>query len=106
MKQRDIKPCLGCGKPPFHDNQLVAFGVSMTGEVLNLPAVRRQAGLEMMLGGNALIANVMGPDEDMTKALADPAVGLVCMDCAVTLPLAEILERTEKRAEEAKTEGR
>lgn len=105
LKQRDIKPCLGCGRGAFHDNHLAAFTVSITSEILNVPAVQRQHGLEMMMGGNALIANVMGRDEDMTKTLGDPVKGLVCMDCAMTMPLAQLLELGERTTATA-AEGR
>jgi hypothetical protein len=48
-----------------------------------LDAVRRQAGLEMMLGGNATLANIMGPDEDIAKPITDKIDLLICETCAM-----------------------
>jgi hypothetical protein len=36
----------------------------------------------MMMGGNALLANIMGPDEDLAKVIDGNHDLLICMDCA------------------------
>ncbi len=94
MKQRDIKPCLLCGKGVMHSNQLTFYRLRVEHMVCNLPAIRRQAGLEMMMGGNALIANVMGPDEDMAKPVCEPETIVVCQECGMMkdTPVAVMLE--------------
>jgi hypothetical protein len=45
-------------------------------------AVRRAHGLELMMGGNALLANVMGPDEDLAKVIDGQHDMLICGACA------------------------
>lgn len=61
--------------PLFYRVTVERFGVK-------LDAVRRQAGLEMMLGGHVRIAQAMGPDEEMTLPMMDPLVLVVCEPCS------------------------
>ena len=82
FKQRDIRPCACCGKglaatglPLFYRLTIERFG-------LDGRAIQRQAGLEAMMGGNALIAAAMGPDEDLAVNLAGPRTVLVCETCS------------------------
>lgn len=91
LKQKDIKPCILCGRPPLHENVPVAYHISLTVLGLDLNAVRRQIGLEMVLGGSAALALAMGPDEDLLKSFSEPVKGLVCVDC-VKKSIAELLE--------------
>lgn len=47
----------------------------------------------MMLGGHGLLAQVMGPDEDMTKPVMNPRTVGVCDDCACrSIVLAQVVE--------------
>ncbi len=43
------------------------YKVTLQRMAVNLPAVERQHGLELMLGRNAALAAVMGPDEDIAS---------------------------------------
>jgi len=45
-----------------------------------LDAVTRQGGLATFLGGNAQLAQVMGPDEEMTKPLLEVSI-VICELC-------------------------
>lgn len=63
------------GIPLFYRVTVERFGVK-------LDAVRRQVGLEMMLGGSVRIAQAMGPDEEMTLPMMDPLVLVVCEPCS------------------------
>ncbi len=63
------------GMPLFYRLTIERFGVK-------LDAVKRQAGLEMMLGGHVSIAQVVGPDEEMTVRVMDPLVLVVCETCS------------------------
>lgn len=53
-----------------------------------------------MMMGSAVIANVMGPDEDMLKPLGEPELLLVCDKCAMSTTVAELWEKTAKPAAE------
>ena len=46
-----------------------------------MDAVRRQSGLAEMLGGNGLLAQVMGPNEDMADKISETEI-TVCEKCA------------------------
>ncbi len=45
-------------------------------------AVERARGMELMIGGNALLANIMGPDEDLAKVIDGKKDMLLCHHCA------------------------
>ena len=76
------------GIPLFYRVTIERFGV-------RLNAIERQQGLTMMLGGSAVLAAVMGPDEDMTQPLMEPLVLTVCENCSTqcVLPIAVLAER-------------
>lgn len=59
--------------------------------ILDMPAIQRQDGLENMLGGHALIAQIMGPDEDIA-IIADEKEMLVCAPCMMHRELGMLLE--------------
>lgn len=67
-----------CGSPLFYRITLERFGI-------RLNAVRRQIGLEMMLGGHVAIAQAMGPDEDMAVPVMEKLVLVVCESCSTSL---------------------
>lgn len=87
IKERDLRPCKVCGKrheaPVFYRVQVESFAFDMQ-------AVQRQVGLGMMMGGNAGIAQVMGPDEDMAKCLSSETA-ILCLDCATTMPVLGVI---------------
>ena len=60
----------------IHRIQVKRYGI-------NVHAVKRQAGLEMMLGSTE-IAQTMSPDEEMADLLIDKDI-VLCEDCAEPL---------------------
>lgn len=83
------KKVLQSGLPLFYRLTVERFGIKMD-------AVNRQAGLEMMLGGSAFVAQAMGPDEDMAEPMMEPLSIAICEKCAMTdLCVAEIAERAK-----------
>lgn len=82
MKQHEIKPCALCGKGIMHDGNMTFYRVRVERTVVNLGAVRRQAGLEMMVG-NAAIAHALGPNEDIATTFNGPHDAFVCETCAL-----------------------
>ena len=69
------KKVMATGLPLFYRVTVERFGIK-------LDAVRRQAGLEMMLGGSVALAQAMGTDEEMTMPMMEPVVLVVCEDCS------------------------
>ena len=49
---------------------------------VDLNAIRRQDGFGALLG-STMLAQVMGPDEDMATPMMEPVVLTVCHDCAL-----------------------
>lgn len=50
---------------------------------LKVDAIQRQDGLTAMLGGHAMLAQVMGVDAEMTSPIGDPVVLTVCETCVI-----------------------
>lgn len=92
MKQTELRKCCKCGKGVMHSGVPIFFRVRIERMAVNLPAVQRQHGLELMLGGHAVLANVMGPNEDLAVNLGEPVTTIVCMDCSIRGTVAEIEE--------------
>lgn len=115
IKREDIQPCLLCGEGLMHDNAMTFTRVTVERFVVDLSALRRQHGLEMMIG-NPFVAHVMGPHEDLAVALGEPVSGLICLNCsarpASVYGLAERMEAAAAKgagpegAESAEGEGR
>lgn len=82
MKQTDIKPCCLCGNGVLHTGVPLFYRITIERMGADRHAIERQTGLEMMLGGQARLANVMGPNENMANVI-DTFVnkGLVCHSC-------------------------
>ena len=101
MKQTEIENCVLCNKGVAHSRQITFYKITLSRLVLNIGAIQRQTGLEMMLGGHAGVANVMGPNEDMAEVL-DTQKALICGECATkSLPLAALDEAITNRDEAA-----
>ena len=81
-KLREIAECQFCGKPFGHCNSPMFYRVKVERFCVKVGALQRQQGLAMMLGGNAQLASIMGPDEDMTENVGSSEF-TVCDECAL-----------------------
>lgn len=100
MKERELRQhttCSLCERKTFATGLPLFWTVRIQRFGLNANAVRRQAGLEQLLGSVA-IAQAMGPDEDMATEMHPPIELTVCEDCACNryLPLAALAEMAEE----------
>ena len=82
MKHAEIKKCIFCKKGMMHNQIPTFYTVKLQRHMLDLSACQRQNGLEQMLGGHALLASVMGPNEDLSKPLGNEFDVWICEDCA------------------------
>lgn len=83
MKEKELRECATCavcGKKIGKTGMPMFWRVRIERHGIDGNAMRRQIGLEMMLGSVA-IAQAMGPDEDMTTPLMEPVTFTVCEDC-------------------------
>lgn len=103
MKHPDFKPCLVCGKGMMHDSALTFFQVEITRMVVQVSAVQRAAGMEMMVG-NPAIAYHMGPQEDLALPISQHTF-LICEICALTgdSSIYGLVERAEEKTGSSKS---
>jgi hypothetical protein len=78
---RHLSTCAVCGLKIGQTPIPVFWKVTIERHGIDMNAVRRQSGLAMMLGGNGVLASVMGPDDEMTQKLMGPVTMMVCDSC-------------------------
>lgn len=102
MKQSEFKKCVFCGKGMMHNGDIQFFSVQAKSYIINMNAVRSRAGLEMQIG--AVLAGVMGPDEDLAAQVVDTGERFICSPCAFTrgLPILEVMEIAADKNEDEK----
>jgi len=76
---REKGNCGICGKG-IGASGIIFYRLRLEQYVVNMGALQRQQGLTMMMGGHALLAQVMGPDEEMAKEMQTGEM-TVCADC-------------------------
>ena len=90
---RRLSKCAACGRKIGQTQIPILWKLTLERHFLDLGAIQRQNGLAMMLGGNGLLARVMGADEDMTKPIMDKLTVMICDDCSCKdVVLAQIAE--------------
>ena len=99
MKEKELREnakCKMCGKGIGHTRLPLFWRVKIQRYGIKIDALERQQGLTMMLGGHALLAQVMGPDEDMADKISEVEITL-CEKCAVEeqWPVAALAEEKE-----------
>lgn len=82
MKREELKKCASCDRGMMACGAAIFWRVNVEMFAVDVKAVQRQHGLEMMLGSPAL-AHVMGPGEDIARRIdiEDTEPMLVCNDC-------------------------
>jgi hypothetical protein len=104
MKHKDFKPCQICGKGMMHSGHPLFLRVTVERLGIERKAVERAHGMELMMGGNALLANIMGADEDLAKVLDGRGDMLICLPCAnEPLPPYFWLDEAEQPANKEET---
>lgn len=85
MKEKELREraeCGVCGKKIGESGLPMFWTVKIERHGVNMDTVKRQSGFAMAMG-NAMLASVMGPDEEMTTPLMDPVDITVCETCAM-----------------------
>jgi len=103
LKRSDVQNCACCRKGVAHGGNILFYQLRLARFGLDLGAVRRQQGLEQMLGGCARLADVMSPDEDLARPVSDELQVWVCEPCSLMHPLAVIFELANELADEEET---
>jgi hypothetical protein len=74
-----------------HNRSLNFYRITIESHLINIPAVRRQTGLEMMMG-SPMLAYHMGPQENMSVLMDKTKPLCVCLDCAMRVCLPSVIE--------------
>lgn len=82
MKHKDFKPCHICGNGIAHEGYPLFLRITVERFGLNRKAIERAHGMELLMGGNAGLANIMGPDENLAEKIDENRNMLVCGGCA------------------------
>lgn len=85
MKESELRAacvCVSCQRKLGETGSPCFLRVHIEQHILNLPAIERQQGLAMMLNGNAMLASVMGPDENMTVTCEPVRSMTICAECS------------------------
>jgi hypothetical protein len=86
MRENELRKhatCSNCQKGIGHTGLPLFWTLKVERHGVDVKAVKRQDGLAAMLGGNAILAQVMGADEEMTKPMMEPVELTLCEDCAM-----------------------
>lgn len=85
LRRADLKMCGLCGKGVMHDNNIMFYRIQVERFLVDVGAVKRQHGLEMSMGGDAMagVAQIMGPDEDLAKRVGEPDTAIICDTCSI-----------------------
>lgn len=84
MKERELRKysvCSLCGGKIGETGIPMFWVVTVERHGLKLDAIHRQTGLGMMLGNNGYLAQIMGPDEDMTVPVLPKITLSICEQC-------------------------
>lgn len=79
---RELTDCRLCREKIGKKGVPILWKIQAERHGIDAKAMQRQTGLAMLLGGNGLLANAMGPNEDMTVLLTDETF-MVCEECMV-----------------------
>lgn len=86
MKERELRhhaQCDSCGKKILSKGIPLFYVVTVERYAVDMKALQRQAGVEMMLNNNVPLAQVMGPNEDLAERISGPVKLTICEgDCA------------------------
>lgn len=99
MKHKDFKPCHICGKGVMHNGNPLFLRITVERLGVDRKAIDRAHGMELFMGGNAMLANIMGADEDLAKVIDGNRDMLICNECS-NQPLAPYFWMPDEKEEE------
>lgn len=95
---RDYATCGVCGQKIGHTGLPFFYRVTVERFGIDMQAVKRQSGLEMMIGSS--LAAVMGPDETLAKPIMKPVKFSVCENCSCEQVILAALAENHAKSEE------
>lgn len=101
MKRKDFEKCLICEQGVMSkNNNPLFYRVKVDAMVIDLGAVQRTHGMELMFGGGvagANLASAMGDDPDLASPIESFEV-LLCQNCALKTELLSIISLGQEKA--------
>jgi hypothetical protein len=79
---RELAECKMCGKPIGACGIPLFYKVTVSRYGLRADALKRQAGMEMMMNGNVAIAQAMGRNENLAECVMKEKTFSICEACA------------------------
>ncbi len=96
MKQSDLQKCCKCRQGLMHTGVPLFWRITVERFGVDMAAVQRRHGMELMMGGGtvgAVLAGAMGPNDDIAKLLGEKLVLCMCETCALeNFPVAALAE--------------
>lgn len=87
--------CAACRRKVGEASFPTFYRLTLERHGLNLPALRRAHGEELLMG-SPFLAAALGADEDLTIRVMDPATITICEDCSTqALIIAALAEQAE-----------
>lgn len=96
MKTSELRPCDHCAgaiAPLFYQVTVQTVGV-------NLKEAHRHLGLATFFGGGGAglaLANIMGPDPEVTENIGAPTTLCLCAQCYLTMDKHDLAAMVEKK---------
>lgn len=105
MDRSEIKPCAMCGKGVLHTGAPFFYEVKVTQCMADMREIQRQHGLEVMMGGNAALAEVFAASTTVAHRLPEQRL-LVCSECALmkNQPIAALPEFAKEDESDGETQ--
>jgi hypothetical protein len=83
ISREDLRPCPMCGKGLMHNGLPLAWKITMHRLGIDVNAVRREQGLEMLMGGSVALARAFSPNSEFGLEIEKPITVMVCEPCAL-----------------------
>ena len=83
---------------------LTAYRLTVDSLILEQRAVQQFGGMAMFFGGNEALAELFAPDPELYKCFGRNEA-LICFDCYMRAPPAEVMEAARERREEREAEA-
>ena len=84
MREKELRArgtCSNCKQKIGQSGLPLFWTCTLTRWGLDLQAIKRQDGMTAMMGGHAMLAQIMGPDEEMAKKVMGPVTLTICETC-------------------------
>ena len=85
MKRSELKKCACCNQGVANGNNLMFYKVDISHMIINLKAVNEISSMESFFEANVALANVMGTNPDIAKAVGTWKL-LICQNCFIGSP--------------------